>query len=639
VLVDIEDGRAKRLRGNPAHPVTQGFLCAKVTRYLDREYHPDRILYPLRRTGAKGAGKFTRISWDEALGEIADRFKEIAATYGAEAILPYSYAGTMGLLNGSGMDRRFFHRLGASRLERTICSSAGSAGLMAAYNARTGIEPEALQQAKLILVWGSNTHGCNVHAWPFMVEARRKGARLYVIDPLRTRTAGLADRHYTPYPGSDMALALGLLHVIFAEGLEDREYIAAATSGIESLRERVRDYPPERAAALTGITADEIVALAREYATTRPAAIRLGYGVQRSERGGRAVQAITLLPAVTGAWREHGGGLLLSTSGGFQLNREAAGMPQLGPAARSVNMVQLGRALTELDGPPVQALFVYNSNPAAIAPEQNKVRAGLRREDLFTVVAEHLPTDTAAFADIVLPATTWLEHTDLYLAYGHYFLQLARPALAAPGETKPNQEIFRLLAARMGFDEPCFRDTDDDMIRQMLASGHPWVEGITLERLEREGFVRLNLPSPFLPHAAGRCNLAAEDLEYRPPEESRLGSAAYPLELVSAKDDANLNSTFGYRAEVAAAAGWLWIHPRDAQPRAIAAEDAVEIFNGRGRLRLKARITDAVRPGVVRVPTVGWGENPNVLIPDRLTDIGGGPILYNCLVEVKKCEN
>lgn len=641
VLVQLDEaGRATRLRGNPNHAFTQGFLCAKVTRYLDRVYHPDRLLHPLRRTPSG----FERTTWDEALDSIAARLRRIADNYGAEAILPYSYAGTMGYLNGSGMDRRFFHRLGASRLDRTICSSAGGAGLTEALGNRLGIDPRDFAHSRLIIAWGANILATNVHLWPFIVDARRRGARFVVIDPIRTKTAALADVHLAPHPGSDLALALGLVHVILRDNLQDRDYLDRYTAGLASLAERAAGYPPERVEQLTGIPAAAVEQLARDYATIQPAAIRLNYGVQRSERGGRAVHAIALLPALTGAWRHQGGGLLLSTSGAFAVNRAALERPDLQPQpTRLINMSEFGDALTRLDSPPVKALVVYNSNPAAIAPDQNRVRMGLARPDLFKVVIEQFMTDTALAADYVLPATTFLEHTDLYFAYGHYELQLARPALAPPGEARSNVEIFRALAHRMGFTDPCFGDSDDDMIRALLDTPSPYLDGITLERLESEHSVPLNLPR--LPFADGgfgtpdgRCNLSGDLLEYTPPVESRFGPASpYPLELISNKTADGMNSTFGNRPEVDAEAALLDLHPTDAQARQIADGALVEVFNGRGAVRLRARIGDAVRPGVVRASAVRWGANVNVLTSQRLTDIGGGPTFYNCLVDVRPC--
>ncbi len=661
LLVTIdENGRGTKLRGNPAHPVTRGFLCGKVAQYLEREYSPGRLLYPQRRIGAKGEGRFERISWNEALDTIADRLKTVAAEFGPEAILPYSYAGTMGYLNGSGMDRRFFHALGASRLDRTICSTAGMAGNTAALGFRYSTEPEQFRHSKLIIAWGANILGTNVHLWPFIMEARRNGAKLYTIDPRRNRTGAAADRHYFIHPGSDTALALAMMHVIIYENLYDADYVARYTEGFDGLRERVREWTPQRAAELTGIAGEEIAALAREYATTRPAAIRLNYGVQRSERGAMAVRTVALLPVLTGSWKDLGGGLQLSTSQAFQINRDALERPDLqhkalGREARLVNMTELGRALTALSDPPVKALVVYNSNPAAIAPDQNTVLAGLRRDDLFTVVLEQFQNDTADYADILLPATTFLEHTDLYFAYGHYYLQLARPALAPPGETKSNVEVFRLLAARMGLDDPCLRDSDDDMIRAALSSDHPFLRGITLEELEREHFVRLRLPEPFQPFAAGGfgngngsgcCHFHAEELDYTPPIESRHGDAAvrrkFPLELISPKNDDSMNSTFGHRDGPDLETSTLHLTAEDAAPRGIQTGDRVRVWNDRGAFFLVARVDETVRPGVVCAPAVRWAKraperrNANAVTSPRLTDAGGGPTFYSCLVQVER---
>ncbi len=663
VLVHVEDGRATKLRGNPEHPVTRGFLCGKVARYLDREYSPARLLYPQKRIGAKGEGRFTRISWDEALDTIAGRLQEITSEHGPESILPYSYAGTMGLLNGAGMDRRFFHRLGASRLDRTICSATGSAALTATLGLRYGTEPEQFKHSKLIIAWGANIHGTNVHLWPFIVEARRNGAKLWVIDPVKTRTAALADRHLSIYPGSDLALALGMIHVIVREQLHDTDYISSFTNGFDALAELAHEYPPERVASLTGIDTTDIVELARVYATTRPAVIRLNYGIQRSERGGAAVRAVTALPSLTGSWKEVGGGLQLSTSQAFHLNRDALEMPELqqlsplGRTARIVNMAELGKALTQLDQPRVHAMVVYNSNPAAIAPHQNKVLSGLRRDNLFTVVLEQCQTDTADYADILLPSTTFLEHSDLYFAYGHHHLQLARPAVAPPGEARSNVDVFRALAERMGFDDACFRDSEDNMIRALLGSGHPYLQGITLERLEQEHSIRLNVArgdAAFLPFAkggfgtpSGKCEFGAETLRYSPPAESRLGDeklrSRYPLELISSKNDDSMNSTFGNRDGVDEQTSLLYLHSMDAASRGIYSGDQVRVFNDRGSLTLRAEINGAVRPGVARAPSVRWNKrakdrkNVNALTSDRLTDMGGGPVFYSCLVEVERC--
>lgn len=660
VLEIDEVGRATKLRGDPAHPITRGFLCGKVAKYLEREYHPERLQFPLRRVGAKGTGRFERVSWDEALDEIAARLQNIAETDGPEAILPYSYAGTMGLLNGSGMDRRFFHRLGASRLDRTICSATGGEALRLSQGIRLGTEPEQFAHSKLIIAWGANVLGTNVHLWPWIVEARRRGAKFYVIDPVKNRTGKTADRHFAIHPGSDLALALGLMHVIVRESLQDSNYVESYTQGFSELKKLAESYTPERVASLTGIAAEDIEQLAREYATVRPATIRLNYGVQRSERGGSAVRAIAALPVLTGSWREVGGGVQLTLSGAFELNKagvERADLQKsslLGREARIVNMTRLGEALTELDGPRVKAIVVYNSNPATIAPHQKKVVEGLRRDDLFTVVLEQFQTDTADFADFVLPVTTFLEHTDLYLAYGHYYLQLAHPAVAPYGESKPNVEIFRLLAQRMGFSEECFHDSEDDMIRTLLETNSPYLRGITLEQLERERFVRLRVSEagePFLPFAqggfrtpSGRFEFGAEALEYQPPAESRFGDTElrqrYPLEFLSGKNDDSMNSTFGHRSEVDAQTAVLTVHPDDAERRGIVEGMRVRTYNDRGFCFFTAKVCSDVARGVVSARSVRWNKNApgclgaNQLTSQRLADIGGGATFYSCLVEV-----
>lgn len=534
---------------------------------------------------------------------------------------------------------------------------------MATLGFRYGTEPEQFRHSKLIIAWGANVLATNVHLWPFIVEARRNGARFYTIDPVRNRTAKLADKHFAIYPGSDLALALGLMHVIIGERLHDAGFVENYTQGFDALARLARQYPPERVEHLTGLAREDVVSLAREYATTRPAAIRLNYGIQRSERGGSATRAVAALPALIGSWREIGGGMQLSTSQAYQFNRAGLEMPELqqrsplGRETRIVNMTELGRALTRLNDPPVKAMVVYNSNPAAIAPNQNLVLEGMRREDLFTVVLEQFQNDTADHADILLPSTTFLEHTDIYLSYGHYHLQLARPALPGPGETKSNVEVFRLAAARMGFDDPCFADSEDDMIRTLLDSAHPFLQGITLERLDREHSVRLNVApdsEPYLPFAgggfgtpSGKCEFGADQLEYQPPTESRLGApelrARFPLELISAKSHDSMNSTFGNERSADAQTSTLFLHDEDARLRGIVNGDRVRVFNLRGSCTLVAGVNGVVRPGVVLAPAVRWNKlgpdhrNVNALTSDRLTDLGGGPTFYSCLVDVEKC--
>jgi molybdopterin guanine dinucleotide-containing S/N-oxide reductase-like protein len=700
VLVTVnEEGRAVKIAGDPAHPVTQGFLCGKVAKYLDRVYAPDRILYPLKRKagvqkGSRPRGSeheaFERVSWDEALDAIASRLQAISDEFGPESILPYSYAGTIGVLGFGSMDRRFFHRLGASQLDRTICSEAGGEAWKLVYGKKLGVPTEEFRLAKLILAWGANIHGNNVHLWPFIEQARRNGARLIVIDPYKTRTAALADWHIAIRPGTDGALALGMMHVILNEGLEDREYIASMTHGFDRLAERVRGYTPERVAAWTGMTAAEIEQLAREYATTRPAALRLNYGVQRSENGGTSVRTIAMLPALTGAWKHRGGGGVLSTSGAFKFDEEATRRPDLalasplGRLARTVNMCALGEALTNPEsegtnghrdsGPPVHALFVYNSNPASVAPNHNAVKRGMERADLFTVVHEQFFTDTTDYADYVLPATTFLEHTDVQGAYGHYFLQLSQQAIAPPGEARSNVWLFGQLAQRMGFEEKCFRDTPEKMIREALAIGpnghstNAGMEHVTLEDLQQHGHIPLAFhrepeAEPFKPYTSGAVptlsgkiefyseTLAAKGLDglpaFVPPAESRLGELAkrFPLEFLGRKADNYMNSTFanhdGHRKMEARKSNRLEMHPNDALARGIADGDAVRIWNDRGALTLTAMMNASLPAGVV-AGQLDWaklssdGGNVNALTSERLTDVGAGATFYSTLVEVGK---
>jgi len=680
VLITVEDGRATKIQGDPNHPVTRGFLCAKVAKYLDRVYSPGRVLYPMKRVVPKGSGNrdasdFRRISWEEALDEITARFKSVAAEFGPEAILPYSYGGTLAVLSGASMDRRFFHRLGASQLERAICSAAGEAGLKSVIGVKLGTEPEQFRQSRYIIAWGANIHGNNVHLWPFVEEARRAGAKLVVIDPYRTRTAKCADWYLPIHPGTDAALALGMMHVIIGEDLHDADYVAKYTTGFEQLRDKIEDYPPERVANWTGISESDIRKLAREYATVRPSVIRVNYGVQRSQGGGVAMRAITMLPCITGSWQEVGGGLQLSTSGGWGLKKAALENTDLmdkalGRPARVVNMVKLGGALNTLDDPPVKALFVYNSNPAAVCPNHNDVIRGLRRPDLFTAVHEQFFTDTTDYADIVLPATTFFEQKDLQTAYGHYFLQMSNQAIEPLGECRSNVELFRGLAQKMGFDEACFSESLDEMIDLALSSPNPWLKGIDRERLEREGHARLNFsggatavrgePTPFLPFAQGGFQtpsgkaelfnpvLAEQGLdpvaEFVPPDESRHGGQAntFPLELLARKADNFLNSTFSNVPAVQSMEepGLVEIHPRDAQARGIRHGDTVRVFNGRGQISLRARVNGAVQAGVVAA-ALNWakltpgGGNINTLTSEKLTDMGNSATFYSVLVEVE----
>ncbi len=692
VLVSVNaEGKAVKVAGDPSHPVTQGFLCGKVAKYLDRVYSPDRIRTPLRRKAGVKKGpllkgreleSFEPVSWEEALDAIASRLAQIAAAHGPESILPYSYAGTIGLLGYGSMDRRFFHRLGASQLHRSICAEAGGQAFKLVYGKKLGTPTEDFAHARLILAWGANIHGTNIHLWPFVEQARRNGARLIVIDPYRTRTAALADQHLAIRPGTDVALALGLMHVLLREGLQDQAYIDEMTHGFAALSERVRAYTPHRVSHITGLEAAAIEQLAIEYATTTPAVIRMNYGVQRSQNGGTAVRAIAMLPALTGAWRHQGGGAQLSTSGAFAWNQKALERPDLmlssplGRPSRVVNMSRLGHALTTLgsdpeDGPPVHALFVYNSNPAAVAPNQSAVRAGMQRQDLFTVVHEQFLTDTTDFADFILPATTFLEHTDIQGAYGHYFVQQSTQAIEPVGESRPNVWLFSQLAQRMGFPEDCFRDSPEAMIRQALDAGpdghsrNPGMEHITAEALAAQGHIELHLSGqdafrPFasgpVPTPTGKIEFYSTALEaagddplpaFHPPAESRAGAdaARYPLEFLPRKADNYMNSTFanldGHRKMEAATNHRLEIHPVDAAHRAIADGDPIRIWNDRGSLQLTALLSDRIPAGVV-AGRLDWakgspdGRNVNHLTSERVTDIGDAATFYSTLVEVAK---
>ena len=682
VTVDTASGRATRVQGDPAHPVTRGFLCGKVAKYLDRVYAPDRLLYPMRRRAGvpkaslkhgRETEAFERISWDEALTDIAAKLTSIAAEHGPESILPYSYAGTIGQLGYGSMDRRFFHRLGASQLDRTICSTAGGAALTSVYGIRLGTRPEHYAHAGLIVAWGANIHGNNIHLWPFIEQARRAGAKLIVIDPYRTRTAALADQHLQINPGTDTLLALAIMHVLFRDALTDEPYLAACTNPDELTALRAHalqpEHAPEVAAAITGLKASTIESLARALGTCllttgKPPVIRLNYGIQRSEYGGTSARAVAMLPLLLGSWQHLGGGLTLSTSGSFPFNTATLQMPELmhssplGRPARTVNMSQLGAALTTLNNPPVKALFVYNSNPAAIAPNQNAVLRGMARPDLFTVVHDQFYTDTADFADYLLPAPTWLETKDVQGAYGHLFAQISMPAITPLGEARSNPRLFADLAQRMGFPEPCFHDTEDDLIDQALSTNHPWFAGITREALEREGHIPLRLPTSPEGHAlpfgtpdwfrtpANRAALLPVPT-FTAPVESRHAAAAteYPLEFLPRKADNYMNSTFanqpGHQYLEARTTNILEIHPDDAAPRSILTGDPIEVFNSRGSIHLHAQINHQVPHGVVAA-RLGWNKlspnctGVNALTSETLTDIGGGATFYSTLVEVRK---
>jgi anaerobic selenocysteine-containing dehydrogenase len=666
MLITVEDGKAIAIRGAPDHPPTGGTLCTKVARYLERTYSKERVLQPMRRMGKKGEGRFERISWDEALDTIAARFAAIAASPdGPQAIVPYSYAGTMGLLQYGSMDRRFFHRLGASLLDRTICASAGKAGWVATIGATLGTDVEQFVDSRLILIWGSNPVTSNLHLWTRVQEAKRRGARLIAIDPYRSQTAEKCHEHIALLPGTDAALALGMMYVLIAEDLVDHDYIERYTIGFDALRGRAAEFPPERVAQICGIAPDTVTALARTYGTTRPAAIRLNYGMQRHAGGGNAVRAVACLPALVGAWRDPAGGALLSSSGTYPVDSSALERPDLIQGKpRTINMSAIGDALLAAKDPPIRAIYVYNSNPVAIAPESAKVAAGFARDDLFCVVHEIFQTDTADYADILLPATTQLEQVDIHTSYGHLYALANNPAIAPLGEAKPNTEVFRLLAARMGFSESCFRDTDDDLARQAFLAQHPRAAGIDWDVMKERGFQRLAVADAHAPFAngdfptpSGKCELYSATLAkeghdplptFVPPRESVASNPAlaerYPLAFISPPARNFLNSSFANLPAFVAEEKTprLEIHPDDARPRGIATGDRVRIFNDRGSFSAEARVSERARDGVVVAPSIWWkklspdGANANAVTGQALTDLGRAATFYDCLVEVER---
>ena len=659
LLTTVRDGVAVRVQGNPAHRHTDGVLCTKVSRYAERTHHPERVLTPLRRVGPKGSGRFEPMGWDEALDTIAARLGEIAAR-DPQAILPYSYAGTMGLVQGEGMAARFFHRLGASLLDRTICAAAGGEGLVQTLGGKVGMKVEHFARARLILIWGSNSIGSNLHFWKLAQQAKRDGARLVCIDPRRTETAEKCHDHIALRPGTDAALALALMHELIVHDWLDHDYIERHTLGWAGLRERALQWPPARAAAVCGVPEAQIRELARAYGTTRPAAIRLNYGMQRVRGGGNAVRAVACLPALVGAWRDPAGGMLLSASGHFPVRREALFRPDLlgTRRPRTINMSTIGddllRDSSPSFGPRIEAVVVYNSNPVAVAPESGKVVRGFAREDLFTVVLEHFLTDTADHADIVLPATTQLEHWDIHTSYGHTDVLLNRPALAPLGQSRPNTAVFRALARRLGFTEPCFDDDDLTLCRTAF-------DGlIDFDRLLADGFASLAVPdAPFadggFPTPSGRCEfhsarLAAQGLDplpdHIPNAEAPGADPRHPLAMISPPARHFLNSSFVNVKSLRDIEGEprLEIHADDAAARGIESGQMVRVFNDRGEYRCRAEVSPRARPGVVNGLGIWWrklgpaGTNVNEVTSQRLTDLGRGPTFYDCLVEVAALE-
>jgi anaerobic selenocysteine-containing dehydrogenase len=662
LLTTVSLGVAIKVQGNPAHPQTAGTLCAKVARYTERSYHPERVLRPLKRSGPKGSGQFVPVSWDAALSDIAARLQAIMARGGdaAQAILPYSYAGTMGLVQRDSMSSRFFHQLGASLLQRTICASAGGEGLVHTLGGKLGMRVEFFAQSKLILIWGSNSITSNLHFWRYAQEAKRQGAKLVCIDPRRSETAEKCHEHLALLPGTDAALALALMHELITHDWLDQAYLGDHTLGWDLMRSRALQWPPERAASVCGISPVQIRALAQDYGSCarrgEPVAIRMNYGLQRARGGGNAVRLIACLPALVGAWRHRAGGVLLSSGGNFPVNLDALQRPDLlvGRRPRSINMSTIGddllRPASVEFGPAIEALVVYNSNPVAVAPDSSRVVQGFARSDLFTVVLEHFQTDTADYADYILPATTQLEHWDVHASYGHTDALLNRPAIAPQGEAKTNTQIFRELAQRMGFSDPAFVEDDLSLCRQAYG------ESVDFEVLLRQGFACVNQePAPFAQGGfatpSGKCEfysarLAAQGLDglpdYLPNYEPPGSSTHYPLAMISPPARNFLNSSFVNVKSLRdiEVEPLLEMHAQDAAARGINDGATVRVFNQRGIHHCKVKISQRARPGVVHGMGLWWrkygldGTNVNQLTSQKLTDLGQAPTFYDCLVEV-----
>ena len=676
VITEVQDGKAVHFRGDPDNPITRGWLCAKVRPYLDHVYHPDRLMYPLRRVGPKGGGQWRRISWTEALDEIAARWKAIVAESGAEAILPYSYSGTLGVVQMIVSSARLWNRLGASRLERSICCAAAETAVEATLGKRWSPPYDEIVNSRLVLIWGHNPVSSGPHFMPFLRQAQRAGCHVIVIDPHRTQTARGADWHLAPRPGTDGVLAMGLGHLLVAEGLHDETWLAAHTIGWPLLRERLAEYPPRRVAELTGLDEEDIRELARLYGARRPGLIKIADGINRNRNGGQNVRAICVLPALTGQYGLQGGGLAYSSSGYLQWDREAVHhWAECPPPGRAVNMNRLGAALLgelgDLADPPIMGLYVFGANPATSAPSAGRIVDGLRRDDLFTVVHELFLTDTADYADIVLPATTQLEHFDIHGSYGHLYVQTNEPAIAPLAEAKSNTDVFRLLARKLNFEPELFEVSDEELAAEALQLGPsaavfppPRAFGeIGLERLRREGPIRLNLPKDYAPFAqggfgtpSGKCELyspsmAAQGLEplptYTPPYEDPQTrpdlAARFPLQMVSPPVPAFLNSTFVNIEALRAMAGepTVEIHPEDAAKRKIQDGQWVRIFNDRGSFQARAVVGETVKAGVVVSQGVWWnkftrdGVNCNTTTSTRLTDLGAGATFFDNLVEVE----
>ena len=674
MVATVEDGRVVGVRGRRDHPFTRGTLCVKVKNYEDRVHSPDRVLHPMQRVGAKGDGRFERITWDKALETIHDRFSSIIDEFGAEAILPCSYIGQQGFVHGLNSGDAFFNRLGATIMERTLCASAANSASVMTTGASGGVDPLSFIHSKFILIWGCNTISTHMHQWPMIIEAQRDGAKVVVVDPIRSRTAAKADWHVQIRPGTDAALALGMMNVIMSEDLIDSDYVEKYTVGFDALKERAGRYPPEHVAKITGLTQDDVRQLAREYAKTQPSVIRVGVAVERHRSGGQTVRALASLPALVGAWRHVGGGVLQSAARSLPSRGDQISRPDfIRPGTRVINQIEMGAALAGDLDPPIKALFVYNCNPMVTVPDQQSIARGFMRDDLFVVVSEQFQTDTADYADILLPASTQLEQFELVYSWGQFFLGLSEPAIPPLAESIPNAEMFRRLASIFGFNEPYFRRSDEEIAHDAIDWGHPALDGIDMDLLKREGYARLNVgdPDSRAPHAegnfptpSGKCefvssraaegnlvlprlrqgyeeNMPAGDVDPLPnyvPADA--DDPKYPLTLISPKSHAFLNSCYGNLEAQQRVAGdpMALIHPDDAKARGVADGDRVNVFNNLATIEVAARISEDTMLGVVVVPLGYWrksdGIGVNALNPAILTDIGQGPALTDTRVEV-----
>ncbi|PCI47263.1 MAG: molybdopterin oxidoreductase [Alphaproteobacteria bacterium] len=687
MLISVQSDKVLGVRGNPDHPFTRGRLCAKVINYQDRVNSSQRILHPMRRIGSKGSGQFRRISWDEALKEIGDCWNKIIDDDGPQAILPYSYLGTQGIINGLNVGDPFFNRLGATIGERTFCDSGASTAIIMTIGDSAAVDPESLVHSKYIILWACNILSTNSHLWPFIAEARKRGAKLVVIDPFRTRTARKADWHIPILPGTDGALALGIMHILIKENLVDQDYIDKYTLGYDELKIRVEDYDPETVSVATGIAAEDICTLAREYAGNNPAVIRIGVAIERHAGGGQTVRALACLPALTGAWRKPGGGILQMTTWAHPVNWGQLMRPDMLPESpRVLNLWRLGQALVDelsLD-PPIKSLMIYNANPVVTGADQNKIIAGLQREDLFTVVSEQFMTDTARYADILLPATTQLEQEDIMFSWGHLYMTYNNRAVSPLGEAISNSELFRRLAYVMGFDDdPYFKRSDDQMIEEAIIWESPMLKDVDLETLKEKGYVRLNIPGPdhYAPHAEGNFRTASGKCEFKssvavsgnfvlpllrqgydgdqpkdtvdplphyiPPRETpqtnKILAKKYPLNLISPKSHTFLNSSYGNMKRQLRSAGrqFILIHPEDAKSRKIETDQKVKIFNDRGSFIASVTVTEDVMPGVLIAPSGYWLEQNQgkgtvqSVTSSQFSDLGRAPTFSDILVEIK----